>query len=107
MAYSDFTLPELKQRFQLTVEEASNLWQNLIGAVHEGLEADAHGVDSQTGTPSLGVAFLFPVDFADVGSLFVGYGRFAETLEHGVLALQNFFHIPLHEENPVMKQFRF
>jgi len=26
MAYSDFTLPELKQRFQLTVEEATNLF---------------------------------------------------------------------------------
>jgi hypothetical protein len=29
MAYSDFTLPELKQRFQLTVDESSNLFADV------------------------------------------------------------------------------
>src|SRR5262245_39002758 len=32
MAYSDFTLPELKQRFQLVVEEASNLFAQVAEA---------------------------------------------------------------------------
>ena len=88
-------------------QKPSQLRQNLVGVVHEGLEADAHGVDSQSGAPALGMALLLPVDFADVGSVFVGGARFAETLQHRVLALQNFFHVPLHEENPVVERFGF
>ena len=85
----------------------SELWQNFIGVVHEGLEADAHGVDSQVGAPALGVALLLPVDLADIGGLFAGCGRLPETLKHGILALEDFFHVSLHEENPVVKRFRF
>jgi hypothetical protein len=53
-------------------EEASELWQNLIGVMHEGLEANAHGVDSEGGAPAPGMAFLLPIGFADITSLFGG-----------------------------------
>src|SRR5438067_1115072 len=39
-------------------EEASNLWQNLVGTVDEVLEADAQCVDSQIGAPALSMPFL-------------------------------------------------
>jgi hypothetical protein len=61
-------------------EEASNLWQNLIGVMHKGLKTNAHCMDSQVNTPALGVALLLSVGFADVGSFFAGGARFAETL---------------------------
>ena len=88
-------------------EKTSELWQNLVRVVHKALEADAHGVDPQIGAPALSMALLLPVGLADIGSFFGGCGRFAETLQHGVLALKDFFHVPLHEENPVAERFRF
>jgi hypothetical protein len=51
-------------------KEAGNLWQNLIGVVHEGLEADTHRVDTQICTRALGMALLLQVDLADIGGLF-------------------------------------
>jgi hypothetical protein len=68
-------------------EKTSELGQNLIGVVHEKLEADTHRVGSQIGAPTLSVVLLLPVGLADIGRFFAGGARFAEPLQHGVLAL--------------------
>src|SRR5438874_13599963 len=62
-------------------------------------------MDSQVNTPALGVALLLPVGFANIGSFFAGGTSFAETFYHGALALEDFFHVSLHEENPVVERF--
>jgi hypothetical protein len=64
-------------------------------------------VHPQVKAPALGLVLLLPVGLADIGSFFAGCGRFAETLQHGVLALKDFFHVPLHEDKPVVERFGF
>ena len=77
-------------------QKRGDLRQYLIGVMHKGVIIDTHGVDSQGAAPTLGLALLLPVGFADVGA-FVGGGRFAQSLQHGALALEDFLHATLHE----------
>ncbi len=70
-------------------EDASNPWQNLVGAVHERLKADAHRLHSQASTPALRLPFLLAVGLGDIGGFFINCKRLAETLQHGVLAMQD------------------
>jgi len=77
-------------------EEGGELRQYLPGTMHERLVADAQRVDAMAGAPALGAAQVLPVGLADVGRD-AGGGGSAQPLQHGVLALENFFHVAFHK----------
>ena len=47
-------------------KETSKLWQNLVRAMDEGFEPNAHRWNSPADAPALSMAFLLPVGLADI-----------------------------------------
>ena len=81
-------------------DEGGERRQRFIRAVDEVGVGDAHRRDAAAREPGLGVANLLAVGLGDVRS---GLGGLAEASEHAILAVENFLHLALHEEDAVME----
>ena len=81
-------------------EEGGEWWQRFVRVVDEIGVGHAQRRDAAAGEPALGVADLLAVGLGDVRTR---PGGLAEAGEHAVLAVEDFLHLALHEEDAVVE----